>query len=434
MADGSTELDVNLEVLFSISEQESSAACYQPDEHSEKGNRPKAVDFKLTSENCFLCELEHNSPEFGPYCAVCHDFLYPNAPLVLGTETEDSHLAASCESVSSQSATCDSSETIISSGGSAESEDPEDSGCESENETKLSPENSERPLNPSSMSLSKLPYLSLYEHIRPQNFIAERLANELSFVEEDLFGKLPPEMLLIIFSFLDDISLCMVGQVCQWWQELAGEHNEWEKHVRTRWPLLPCDKQSSVKSWQKLYMKLLQSVACRRCFEQGCVQHSPEDKLINSWRNKRLKSELRGILMDPPEGIRARPLDNSLSYWQASIKGPPNCPYEGGLFFLHLEIPKSYPMRPPIPRFITKIFHPNISYHGDIGVDMLGQNWSLALTIPKVLVSIQSLLTDPNCHICMESDIAQLYENDREQFDRVAREWTIKYAQLHMSC
>ena len=164
------------------------------------------------------------------------------------------------------------------------------------------------------------------------------------------------------------------------------------------------------------------------------LQHSPEDNLINSWRNKRLKSELRGILMDPPEGIRARPLDNSLSYWQASIKGPPNCPYEGGLFFLHLEIPKSYPMRPPIPRFITKMFHPNISYHGDIGVDMLGQNWSLALTIPKVLVSIQSLLTDPNCHICMESDIAQLYENDREQFDRVAREWTIKYAQLHMSC
>lgn len=214
MADGSTELDVNLEVLFSISEQESSAACYQPDEHSEKGNRPKAVDFKLTSENCFLCELEHNSPEFGPYCAVCHDFLYPNAPLVLGTETEDSHLAASCESLSSQSATCDSSETIISSGGSAESEDPEDSGCESENETKLSPENSERPLNPSSMSLSKLPYLSLYEHIRPQNFIAERLANELSFVEEDLFGKLPPESELFCFVLFCGVKYLLLRLFC----------------------------------------------------------------------------------------------------------------------------------------------------------------------------------------------------------------------------
>lgn len=164
------------------------------------------------------------------------------------------------------------------------------------------------------------------------------------------------------------------------------------------------------------------------------LQHSPEDNLINTWRNKRLKSELKGLLMDPPEGIRACPLDNSLSYWQASIKGPPECPYEGGLFFLHLEIPKSYPMRPPIPKFITRIFHPNVSYHGDIGMDMLRHNWSLALTIPKVLVSIQSLLTDPYCDISMEPEIAKLCERDREEFDRIAREWTVKYAQLYMTC
>jgi len=164
------------------------------------------------------------------------------------------------------------------------------------------------------------------------------------------------------------------------------------------------------------------------------LQHSPEDNLVNTWRNKRLKSELKGLLMDPPEGIRACPLDNSLSYWQASIKGPPECPYEGGLFFLHLEIPKSYPMRPPIPKFVTRIFHPNVSYHGDIGMDMLRHNWSLALTIPKVLVSIQSLLTDPYCEISMEPEIAQLCDSDREEFDRIAREWTVKYAQMYMTC
>ena len=164
------------------------------------------------------------------------------------------------------------------------------------------------------------------------------------------------------------------------------------------------------------------------------LQHSPEDNLVNTWRNKRLKSELKGLLTDPPEGIRACPLDNSLSYWQASIKGPPECPYEGGLFFLHLEIPKSYPMRPPIPKFITRIFHPNISYHGDIGMDMLRHNWSLALTIPKVLVSIQSLLTDPYCEISMEPEIAQLCDSDREKFDMIAMEWTVKYAQLHRTC
>ena len=161
------------------------------------------------------------------------------------------------------------------------------------------------------------------------------------------------------------------------------------------------------------------------------MQHFPENKPMHP---EKLKRELANFAEDPPEGIQAHALDNSLLHWQASVKGPPNSPYEGGLFFLHLELPESYPIRLPIPRFITKVFHPNISYHGDIGVDMVGQTWTFVYSISKVLLGIQSLLTDPYCDICMESDIAQLYENDREQFDRVAREWTVKYAQLHMSC
>ncbi len=85
-------------------------------------------------------------------------------------------------------------------------------------------------------------------------------------------------------------------------------------------------------------------------------------------------------------------------------------------------------MRPPKVRFITKIFHPNISRHGDVGLDSIHHNWSLALTISKVLISIQSLLTDPYCTICMEPGIGELYQNGRVEFDRVARLWTWKYA------
>ena len=159
-------------------------------------------------------------------------------------------------------------------------------------------------------------------------------------------------------------------------------------------------------------------------------QRSTEDDIVNTWRNKRLRSELKNILVDPPDGLCAMPLDKSYSHWQASIVGPPHSPYEGGVFFLHLEIPKSYPMRPPIARFVTRIFHPNVSYHGDIGLDTLRHNWTLALTIPKVLVSIQSLLTDPYCYVAMEPRIARLFKEDKLGFDRVARNWTAKYATL----
>lgn len=60
------------------------------------------------------------------------------------------------------------------------------------------------------------------------------------------------------------------------------------------------------------------------------------------------------------------------------------------IYFIH-----SYPMCPPIVRFLTKIVHPNVSRHGDVGIDIIQHNWSLALTISKLLLSVQSLLTDP---------------------------------------
>ena len=56
-------------------------------------------------------------------------------------------------------------------------------------------------------------------------------------------------------------------------------------------------------------------------------------------------------------------------------------------------------MSPPTVRFVTRIFHPNVSRHGDVGIDSIQHNWSLALTLSKVLISIQSLLTDPYCQV-----------------------------------
>ena len=155
------------------------------------------------------------------------------------------------------------------------------------------------------------------------------------------------------------------------------------------------------------------------------------DDVPNSWRNKRLRSELKQLLVDPPEGIRACPVDDEYSNWQASIAGPPDSVYENGVFYLHLQLPRCYPMMPPRVRFLTRILHPNINRHGDVGIDCLRDNWSLALTIPKILVSLQSLLTDPYCHVCMEHVVGRMYTEDQGYFNIVARDWTRKYAQHH---
>lgn len=148
----------------------------------------------------------------------------------------------------------------------------------------------------------------------------------------------------------------------------------------------------------------------------------------SSWRGKRLRNELKSLRIDPPEGIEAMPLDEMCCHWQATITGPAGSPYEGGLFYLYVQVPYSYPMCPPVVRFLTKILHPNVSRHGDVGIDSIHHNWSLALTISKVLISVQSLLTDPYCQVCMEPELGEMYVADREKFDEVARSWTWRYA------
>src|SRR3984885_16089818 len=70
-------------------------------------------------------------------------------------------------------------------------------------------------------------------------------------------------------------------------------------------------------------------------------------------------------------------------HWQATIMGPPDSPYTGGVFFLLIHFPVDYPFKPPKVNFTTRIYHPNINSNGSICLDILRDQWSPALTISK---------------------------------------------------
>ena len=144
---------------------------------------------------------------------------------------------------------------------------------------------------------------------------------------------------------------------------------------------------------------------------------------------KRIQKELADFNKDPPANCSAGPVnDNDMFHWQATIMGPGDSPYQGGVFFLNIHFPTDYPFKPPKCTFTTKIYHPNINSNGSICLDILKDQWSPALTIGKVLLSISSLLTDPNPDDPLVPEIANVYKTNRAQYEATAKEWTKKYA------
>jgi len=144
---------------------------------------------------------------------------------------------------------------------------------------------------------------------------------------------------------------------------------------------------------------------------------------------KRIQKELAEISLEPPTNCSAGPKGDNLYEWVSTIMGPPGSPYNGGVFFLDIHYPTDYPFKPPKVTFRTRIYHCNINSSGQICLDILKDQWSPALTISKVLLSICSLLTDANPHDPLVGSIAQQLLNDKEAHDKTAAEWTRRYAQ-----
>ncbi|PVF98366.1 ubiquitin-conjugating enzyme, partial [Serendipita vermifera] len=141
---------------------------------------------------------------------------------------------------------------------------------------------------------------------------------------------------------------------------------------------------------------------------------------------KRIKREILDLSKEDLGDIVLKPTERSMYEWTGSIPGPSGSPYAGGVFHLSITLPNEYPFSAPKILFTTPIYHPNVSPTGQICVDVLKNAWSPALSLYKVMLSISSLLTDPNPRLVPH--IAQEYLKNRSAFDRKAREWTLKHA------
>lgn len=144
---------------------------------------------------------------------------------------------------------------------------------------------------------------------------------------------------------------------------------------------------------------------------------------------KRLLKEMRDIQNSTTGEFTAELVKkDDTSKWKATMRGPPKTPYEGGIFELSLNFPSNYPFQPPSVRFVTKVFHPNISSSGSICLDILKDQWSPALQTQQVLLSLSSLLAEPNADDPLDSSAANLYKRDRDGYNEKIKQYVKEYA------
>ena len=199
---------------------------------------------------------------------------------------------------------------------------------------------------------------------------------------------------------------------------------------------LCCQAMATLSCGWGRYRRIYPSPELAANLEQRILEFQKNNAEANCLR--RLARELRVAAEDGGgTGVSvALREDGDMFRWEACMAGPPGSPYAGGLFFLDIELPASYPFNPPKIRFATPMYHCNIRSDGYITADSLdGGHWSPATTVWKALLSIQSLLSDPNpenncCASVGRSELGQLCSNDRAKYDEKAREWTHRTAVL----
>ena len=147
---------------------------------------------------------------------------------------------------------------------------------------------------------------------------------------------------------------------------------------------------------------------------------------------RRLAGELRDIEQsDYRNEFNINVEKDCLTHWTAVIIGPSDTPYSDGKFLVDILFSSEYPFTPPKVTFRTPIFHPNISTSGAICLDILkarSGTWSPLMTVPMLLLSVQSLLADPNPDDPLNLVASELYLKNIDGFNVQARSETVRHA------
>lgn len=181
--------------------------------------------------------------------------------------------------------------------------------------------------------------------------------------------------------------------------------------------------------------------------------------MSQSTAHRRLLQEYRALTNNPPEGITAGPVsEDDLLYWEALIQGPEGTPFEGGVFPAELRFPKDYPLAPPTMKFLGEVWHPNgmslplptfpspcrrsaadakvtVYPSGLVCISILhppgddpnhyehaSERWSPIQSVEKILISVMSMLAEPNDESPANVEAAKQWRERRDEYEAKVRD------------
>ena len=148
-------------------------------------------------------------------------------------------------------------------------------------------------------------------------------------------------------------------------------------------------------------------------------------------QRKRIAKEFGELQKEPPEGIRVTQASKDVRKWMCFISGPDDTPYKGGEFELSVDLTGGYPLRAPVVKLNTRIFHMNINRAGTICLAIIDEWSNGGNSVSDVFDEITDLLKKPNTDSALQPELAVLYTINEKKYNETAKEWTAQHAMKH---